>query len=146
MPKSPGVVRRPANAALPKKVFTLEEARRMLPLVKRIVADIQESHTKRVDINTQLSNTTREVSPQEGQRLRTSFGDTGRRLESLFRELAQLGVDLKDPARGLLDFPAMHEGRIVSLCWLAGEETVDHWHETTTGFAGRRPVAELGDQ
>ena len=58
----------------------------------------------------------------------------------LFEELASLGVEMKDPEIGLVDFPARLDGRIVYLCWKLGEETIDHWHELTTGFGGREPV------
>ena len=52
-----------------------------------------------------------------------------------------IGVDLKDPSRALLDFPALHEGREILLCWKADEETITHWHETAAGIAGRKSVA-----
>ncbi|NJL70658.1 MAG: DUF2203 family protein [Candidatus Competibacteraceae bacterium] len=43
----------------------------------------------------------------------------------------------------MIDFPAIHEGREIQLCWKLGEECVDHWHEINSGIAGRRSVAEL---
>jgi len=55
-------------------------------------------------------------------------------------ELSNLGVELKDPNIGLVDFPARLEGRVVYLCWRLGEETIDHWHELASGFSGREPV------
>ena len=45
--------------------------------------------------------------------------------------------------RGLLDFPARHEGRTVHLCWQEGEDGIEWFHEVEDGFAGRRPVTEL---
>ena len=55
-------------------------------------------------------------------------------------ELSNLGVELKDPNIGLVDFPARLEDRVVYLCWRLGEESIDHWHELTSGFSGREPV------
>src|SRR5262245_29969539 len=54
------------------------------------------------------------------------------------------GVRVKDPAAGLLDFPARRAGRVVFLCWRVGEPSLSHWHEADAGFAGRRPLDEDG--
>jgi hypothetical protein len=54
--------------------------------------------------------------------------------------------NVKDIEIGLVDWPAMHEGREVLLCGKYGEREVASWHERDAGFAGRRPVAELRDQ
>ena len=70
------------------------------------------------------------------------------------RELAQATINLalglhrlddedivvRDLERGLIDFPALRDGREVYLCWLCGEPEITHWHEIGTGFAGRRPL------
>jgi hypothetical protein len=53
-----------------------------------------------------------------------------------------LGVELKDPATGLIDFPALRDGVEVYLCWRYGEPRVGFWHPVETGFAGRQPLEE----
>lgn len=59
----------------------------------------------------------------------------------LTTELHELGIELKDYTRGLIDFPSMREGRIVLLCWQLGEgDKIEFWHDTETGFAGRQPL------
>jgi hypothetical protein len=55
-----------------------------------------------------------------------------------------LGLTLRDIETGLLDIPALVSGRQVWLCWRQGEERVGWWHELDAGFAGRRPLSELG--
>jgi hypothetical protein len=30
----------------------------------------------------------------------------------------------------------------VLLCWKLGEKDITHWHSTTEGFAGRKPIDE----
>jgi len=104
-----------------KKYFTATQANAMLPLVRRIVADITElaRDMDRPD-----------ADPADGRA----------RLRELARELFDLGVELKDPYEGLVDFPCLKDGREVCLCWKQGEPAVDHWHETDAGFAGRRPL------
>lgn len=55
-------------------------------------------------------------------------------------ELQEAGIVVRDPQRGLVDFPALRDGREVYLCWLAGEPAIGFWHEPDAGFAGRRPL------
>lgn len=54
--------------------------------------------------------------------------------------LGDLGVELKDLDRGLLDFPALRGGAEVLLCWHVGEESVSSWHGLEEGYAGRKPI------
>jgi len=53
-----------------------------------------------------------------------------------------LGVDLKDPATGLIDFPTLRDGVEVYLCWRYGEPKIGFWHPIETGLAGRQPLEE----
>jgi hypothetical protein len=61
-------------------------------------------------------------------------------LERIVAELTRLGVQVKDPDTGLVDFPARRGGEDVLLCWQAGEDAVSWWHDLESGFAGRRPI------
>ena len=54
-----------------------------------------------------------------------------------------MGITLRDIPDGLVDFPALVNGRQVWLCWQRGEADVAFWHDLDTGFAGRRPLSEL---
>jgi hypothetical protein len=126
-----------------KKFFTLAEAKRALPLVKRIASDIQSTQSQRLKIHAQLSAGLADLAPAAQANLQGDFDRATDRLESLIEELSKIGVELKDPSRALLDFPAKHEGREVLLCWKADEETITHWHEVEGGYAGRKPVSML---
>jgi hypothetical protein len=59
---------------------------------------------------------------------------------SCLEQLGSLGVQVKDPETGLLDFPAVREGEDVLLCWRVGEEAVEFWHDLEEGFGGRKPI------
>jgi hypothetical protein len=50
------------------------------------------------------------------------------------------GCVVKDIDLGLLDFPALHAGRPVFLCWKAGEAGVSHWHGTAETFGQRKAL------
>jgi hypothetical protein len=54
--------------------------------------------------------------------------------------LRQIGCELKGVEQGLIDFPALREGRVVYLCWQYDEPEVAFWHEVDAGFAGRQPL------
>jgi len=57
-----------------------------------------------------------------------------------FEQLERLDIVVRDLERGLIDFPAVIDGREVYLCWLLDEPSVTHWHAIEAGFAGRRPL------
>jgi hypothetical protein len=59
-----------------------------------------------------------------------------------FEQLERLDIVVRDLERGLIDFPAVLDGREVYLCWLVDEPSVTHWHAIEAGFAGRRPLAD----
>ncbi len=59
----------------------------------------------------------------------------------LTTEFHQLGIELKDYSRGLIDFPTMRGGQVVLLCWQLGEgDEIQWWHEVEAGFMGRQPL------
>jgi hypothetical protein len=55
-------------------------------------------------------------------------------------QLEALDIVLRDPRRGLVDFPSIRDGAEVYLCWKLDEQRVEWWHEPEAGFAGRRPL------
>jgi hypothetical protein len=59
-----------------------------------------------------------------------------------FEQLERLDIVVRDLDRGLIDFPAVLDGREVYLCWLLDEPSVTHWHAIEAGFAGRRPLTD----
>jgi hypothetical protein len=59
-----------------------------------------------------------------------------------FEQLERLDIVVRDLERGLVDFPAVIDGREVYLCWLLDEPQVTHWHGVESGFAGRQPLAD----
>jgi hypothetical protein len=131
------------------RVFTVREANALLVEVEPLVAQMREAaRTGRV-AGELVHAFGRRVAdsgggrpaPDEAQAQR-DLADAAPRLRELLQALAGLGVWVKDPARGLLDFPSERDGEIVELCWLHGEPEVAHWHRIGAGFAGRQPLDE----
>jgi hypothetical protein len=73
------------------------------------------------------------------------INDLVTRMSAGIREIAALGIEVKDLNQGLIDFPHLREDRVVYLCWRLGEGRIAYWHEIDTGFAGRQELHE-GDQ
>jgi hypothetical protein len=63
-------------------------------------------------------------------------------LREAMLELREREIVLRDLDRGLVDFPALREGREVYLCWEEGEPEIGFWHDPDAGFAGRRPLGD----
>ena len=68
------------------------------------------------------------------------FAAAAAELEACVEALAGLGVQVKDADTGLVDFPSVRHGEEVLLCWQAGEDAVEWWHDHESGFAGRTRI------
>lgn len=125
------------------KTFTIEQANRTLPLVRRIVQDIVDHYARWQELVKSLDVLAAGPSPDsiEIDRRQRDVQAAARAIEGFVRELNELGVEMKGFDIGLVDFPGDVDGRPVYLCWRLGEPSVAHWHERDAGFAGRRPLA-----
>lgn len=128
------------------KYFTVEEANRTLPLVRRIVSDIVEEYRRWREnvyryelIAAQQQPGVRET--EEQVRLRELVDQSARKINDYVEELSLVGCVFKGFEEGLVDFRSRLQGREVFLCWKLGEPEVSHWHELEAGYAGRRPLA-----
>jgi hypothetical protein len=135
-----------------KKFFTVDEANRTLPLVSAITQDIvdlfKDLHERRdrlTKVRQAPGADRRSDDDMYGEELedveREIEGDI-QRLEGFVDELRELGVQLKDFVKGLVDFPHLMDGKEVCLCWMVGEDEVAHWHEPDAGFSGRQSLLE----
>jgi hypothetical protein len=61
-------------------------------------------------------------------------------LAAALRELEDLGVELKDPHIGLVDFLSRRDDEVVELCWKLGEDRIAYWHRIGEGYPGRKPL------
>jgi hypothetical protein len=123
-----------------RRSFTVEQANRMLPLVRRIVEDVVVTHGSwqqavgQFEMASSAAAADAEAFQRETERL-------AHEIDGYLRELAALGVEFKGFDQGLIDFPSEVDGRPIYLCWKLGEPTVAHWHEIDAGFAGRKLLA-----
>src|SRR4051812_22381897 len=123
------------------KLFTLSEANELLPGVSANLKTIQTLYAK-IDSYREAARLAAVASEFGGGM--TGGSDYVKALYDVGKittELHDLGIQLKDYSRGLIDFPAMRDGRVVLLCWQLGEEEkIEWWHELEAGFGGRQPL------
>jgi hypothetical protein len=119
--------------------YTLEQARELLPWVRERLAGLREAAARLTDAETRRALV--EGSAGNGG------GTLGRRLGEAFvavqsgvAEFAARDIVLRDLHRGLVDFPALREGREVYLCLIDGEDDIAFWHDLDAGYAGRQPL------
>lgn len=127
------------------KSFTVDQANATLPLVRKIVADVVRQHAawreKILELDLASSNAQAEGFHADAARLEREVQALAREIAGFQRELEALGIELKDPRLGLVDFPGELGGRRILLCWRLGEPEVQFWHEVDAGYAGRQPLA-----
>ena len=127
------------------KIFTVDEANRMLPLVTRIADDIVSTYS---DVDHALkayegAKVDAERDPGTAGQLQTcdaEVGDVLDRFQGLIHEMEALGGTVKDYEQGLVDFYGDVSGEIVYLCWTRGETSISHWHRLDEGFGKRREL------
>jgi hypothetical protein len=117
--------------------FTAEEANALLPKVSPLVEQLQEAQGL---MEERQDDVTESIPTNGGGAVHREFLDASTRAAGALRELEELGLVVRDPSSGLVDFPAIREGREVFLCWRLGEEAVAWFHPPETGFAGRQPL------
>ena len=66
-----------------------------------------------------------------------------KRMEAAVRQIDGWDVTLRDISSGLVDFPALVNGRPIWLCWKLGEGEIAWWHKLEAGIAGRKPLIEM---
>jgi hypothetical protein len=124
------------------KIFTVEEANALLPRVREILKGIKRAH-KGVTRYKSEAKKASEAAEQGGGGIANGlhYAELLTQLTNRLADLEQLGVQLKDFERGLIDFPSLRDGRIVLLCWQLGEgDELEWWHDVDAGFAGRTPL------
>jgi hypothetical protein len=130
--------------------FTPQEANAELERVRPLVEEMVERRRAHVAALEQQESLEGRIRGNGGGIPPAVLADATAAVEREARELAhavdaivERGAEVKDVDEGLIDFPALHHGETVLLCWKLGEDEIRYWHRIEDGFAGRRPVEEL---
>jgi hypothetical protein len=131
------------------KYFTRDEAEALLPRVEPVLREIQGFRQQLVELEERLADRRAKLMGNghqrgdEMQRLQADVRSVNAEITRRVRNIAALGVLVKDLDMGLIDFPTLRDGHEVYLCWRLGEGThIAWWHEIDTGFAGRQHLQD----
>jgi hypothetical protein len=122
-----------------ERLFSREEANLLLPLLRPLLERAREVSAVLGDRGRQRRLRSVTVGNGGGEAAREMMAD-GDELSRVVAEIGELGVVVRDPSTGLVDFPAERDGEPVYLCWRLGEDEVAHWHDRDSGFSGRQPL------
>ena len=122
------------------RLFDVQDAERMLPLIRVIVKGMMDDHAERQALLDRLEGPPDGFPTREARSLRSEIDTLTEKLSEAASELENLGVEFKGIDPGLVDFPTMIEGELAYLCWSYGEDRIEYWHSPDGGYAGRRPL------
>lgn len=148
-----------------QKVFNIEEARQLIPVLRELLHDANVDLTECLEIvraanqhYESAESTLGDVDVAEDlaelRSVRTGFQNAIEQLSNAqnaylsrlnywLDQINSTGVFLRDLREGLLDFPAKENGLEYLLCWRMDEPDINYWHLDNDGFAGRKPLAAL---
>jgi len=127
------------------RIFTLDEAERTLPLLRRILTDLRAEYRIWQDAGADYELLTAGARADRGESeellaARRAMTDSADRISGYLDEIAAIGCLFKGFDAGLVDFYTVREDRLVFLCWRVDEDHITHWHDVESGYAGRQPV------
>ena len=130
-----------------KVIFTVEEVQNRIPWLNETFKSIHgvnnDLRIMQHDIRLKASQPSSDgysVPNNETAESDPDYQQLRNRLVELLTSITTLGIFVKDIEKGLVDFPAVIEGRDIFICWMAGETKARYWHEIDSGFAGRQPL------
>jgi hypothetical protein len=130
------------------RTFTLSEAHVLLPVLESLLRRAQVAGARAAGLEGEMQALSQRIFFSGG--MRVDVAQAARRraerekaleeAKGTLAEIEEIGVLVKDLEKGLLDFPALVDGRTVLLCWKLGEKEIAFWHATDEGFAQRKAL------
>jgi hypothetical protein len=120
------------------KLFTLEGATRMLPVVEARLQELEDAVRELREAQARVAGA--DLDPVEAQAARQELAFLVGAAHDARREVERLGVQVPDLETGIVEFPSRVGGEIVHLVWERGDAAITHYHRLT-GDAVPRPLA-----
>jgi hypothetical protein len=135
---------------MPNRSFTLQEAQGLLPILESLLRTAIDGKKLIEEVDAEMQEVAHRVFLNGGTLLniihlahrKAQREKAIQRAKDAVAEIHATGVQVKDLDIGLLDFPCIVDRETLLLCWKLGEKKITHWHGTTEGFAGRKPIDE----
>ena len=130
------------------RYFAIDEANEILRDARPVLAQLRDDRDRVAEIQAELQ---RERENNGSAEHAEQMAKREQELRELVRDMQQgvaqidvWGITLRDIGTGLIDFPALANGRPIWLCWRLGDgDRIDWWHEANAGFDSRQPLSEL---
>ncbi len=132
------------------QIFSIEQARAMLPLLRLIVTDISLAHR---ELTERKSNLRRMLRRNEGKarfqiydaeitEIQEDLKNESAHLEEYVSELEQLGVILRSAHDGIVDFPTVVDDEPAYYTWQMEQQDIVDFHRADESTADRKPIFE----
>jgi len=142
------------------RFYSIDDANAALPDIGRILEDLRAQRDELIRLRdmvaavqqTEPAGAKDRETPADGPGGTTTADIRTLRLRMQFlidqmqagvTRLVEQDVTLREIGTGLIDFPALVNGRQVWLCWRLGEGDIGWWHQLGDGFADRSRLADL---
>jgi hypothetical protein len=136
------------------RYYDIDEANQTLPDVERILLALRDQREELIKLRDQVleaqgpagsspAGTAADTRTADTRTLRLRMQFLVDQMQAGVTGLVERDVTLREIPTGLIDFPALANGRQIWLCWRLGEGPIEYWHEMDDGFAGRRLLADL---
>jgi len=132
------------------RTFTLSEAETLLPVLESLLRSAMQAKALIEEVDAEFEALKSRIFLNGGTHVDIAAVKNRKderekaiqRAKDAVAEIDAAGVQVKDLDIGLLDFPCVVGDEIILLCWKLGEQGIAHWHSTTEGFGGRKPIDE----
>jgi len=144
----------------PEQFFSVEDANRMLPLVRQIMGNIICIWEKILKLRDKLTEATEKVSQikicrkegvtedklkdaqKEEERAKDELNDSIDTINRYIKEIESLGLLVAEFKNGVVHFPTIRADRAQFLCYAHNEDEVCHWHEYDEACVNKEPIKD----
>ena len=119
-----------------KKHYTRDEARALLPQIRQWLKQLSALRRKLSECDQRLARLMAAGNDVGGETV-NRWVSVAADLKATLAEFQRREIQIKELDRGLIDFPAILNGKEVFLCWEQDEDDIEFWHDLQSGYAGR---------
>ena len=119
-----------------KQHYTRDQARALLPQIRQWLKQLSASRQKLNDGDQRLARLMAGGNDVGGETV-NRWVRVAADVKATLAEFQRREIQIKDLDRGLIDFPAILDGKEVFLCWEQDKEDIEFWHDLHSGYASR---------
>ncbi len=122
------------------KLFSLEEANRLIPTLETFLGDLQQGVKDTLRLRQELSL----LDPYslEARNIIQELHFLFHQVNDSRRHLDKMGIFIKDVENGHIDFPSQLGAEVVYLTYEKGKEAITHYHRLNEGTVLPLPVSQ----